>query len=573
MLQAHASQVRVPKAILSMGLGLAVVIANVLTLPSAAVANDEQRSVRVMIVSPEQPGVKQTGGLSHATRDLNASLIEQGYKASILMPGYTGVEIPDLQMTDQSYTVDLDFQDGVPRKRARFGVARAKVGANPTTFLRHLPAIGENYFDLTLAEKNKYPYGPDFQSGEGLGAFAKAAADYIVTQNLDVVILNDWTMGLVAYYLRQAESRGQKIPKIVFAIHNIAHQGRYNASLAKFLGLSAKEMSPQGLEFYGDLSMMKAGIQYSDFTYTVSSEYAKEITTPRNGEGLEGLMHEKMIQNRLTGILNGIITADWDPSKQIAGLEFTFNKSDLSGKAKGKAALQAQMKFSVDPNKPLFVLSSRLADQKGLDYSIPAIEATLRSRSDVQFIVIGDGDQRYADQLSTLNTRFPGRFHFEKFSNEMEKKLMRYGDFFINAPWFEPSGLNQFFAMANATIPIVTNVGGLKESIKDGVNGLKFEVPANEKGLRFDAKLAQAGAEKTFARAADLYQNKPELEAMRKQGLGEDHSWANRIRMKFTSFLKYVLTEGYKTGPFKPTPMKPAKPSKAIGLCEGAFAA
>lgn len=512
-----------------------------LLLASASFAS----SPRILLVSPEQSHIFQTGGLAHATTGLAASLRAEGISAEILMPAYTDMNAGDLHVTGYRSSVRLDWDLGQSNKRSYFSVLSNSDVLNPTLFLRHDNLPGQkNYFDSRPeGDGGKKVYAPDITIGESFGAFAKASADYILAQNYDVVILNDWTTGLIALHLKEAKDRGFKVPKVIFAIHNMAYQGLFPKSLGNFLGLPDKYFGIEGYEFWNKISFLKAGLQYSDMIYTVSNQYAKEIATPRFGAGLDGLIRYKAQQGKVTGILNGIMNEEWEPSRKMEGLEFNFSKQNLSGKARGKASLQAEMGFKQSAETPVFVLTSRLAEQKGFAYLTEAIEAAVKAHNS-QWIVIGDGDATYIDQLKKLEARFPDHVRYRPFSNLLEKKLTRYGDFFVNGAWFEPSGLNQFFALRNGTLPVVSAAGGLMDSVKEGKNGLLFQIHEGLEGQSYDKEATRESAHAVFRKAIALYSDKERVREMRLNAMSEDHSWSNRIQKHFRSLFEYVQNHG-----------------------------
>lgn len=493
---------------------------------------------RVLMVSPEQTGVLQTGGLSHATAGLTASLNQDGVRTEVLMPFFLEMQGAKPVATGETINVGLDYRGGEhPHKSSAFSVHRGGTAANPTIFLRHETAQ-QNYFDNRTNGVGPKFYAPEAHIGESFGAFAKAAAEYILTRNYDVVILNDWTTGLIALHLDEARRAGVKTPKVVFAIHNIAYQGLFPKSLADFLGLDGRHFNAErGFEFWGQMNFLKAGLQYADMIYTVSKQYAQEIATARFGAGLDGVIRQKMMEGRVTGILNGILDHEWDPRREKEGLAHRFSADDMSGKARGKAEMQAEFGLPVRAQAPIFILTSRLAEQKGFEYLVDAIRATAAS-ADAQWIITGNGDAKYVDALKALETQFPERVRYRPFTNHLEAQLTRYGDFFVNGAWFEPSGLNQFFALKNGTIPVVSEAGGLADSVKPGVNGLRFQIVPKADGTGYEIDATSESARRAFQEAIELYRDPARLEQMRRQGMAENNSWTGRIRSEFLGLFR-----------------------------------
>lgn len=495
--------------------------------------------IRVLIVSPEQSGVLQTGGLAHATSGLAISLNTHGVYAEVLMPYYLDMEARDLRDHGERIQVLLDWHQGQAYKTSQFSVLTNVNPRNPTSFLRH-ETNDVNYFD-NRNDGGPKTYGPSFHSGEAFGAFGKAAAEYILRNSYDLVILNDWTTGLVAYHLDQARRAGVRVPKVIFAIHNIAYQGIYPESLSRFLGLNPRDFDPwRGFEFWGNMSFLKAGLQYSDMIYTVSKQYAEEIATPRFGAGLDGLISYKKSEGKVVGILNGILDHEWDPRVARPELPWTFSSEEMSGKYEGKAALQKELGLPVRPDLPLFILTSRLAEQKGFEYLVHVIDAT-SSQFGIQWVISGNGDERYAQNLRELELRFPDWVRYRGFSSLLEAKLTRYGDFFVNAAWFEPSGQNQFFALKNGTIPLVSEAGGLKDSVKDGQNGISFPIEPGPDGQGYDVEKTKSSLIRAIEKALDLFRDRPRLRNMQTNGMTENHSWSSRIEQEFEKLFQQVL--------------------------------
>jgi|GEM_PF-423027 Glycogen synthase len=514
----------------------------------SVVAFASSESPRVLMVTAEKGGVFQTGGLAHAVGGLAQALNEAKISTDVIMPFYLQMSTPkNLSYSPQHIEVGLDYRDGVPHKNSEFLVLKSEGGADKgdTIFLRHNPdSWNKNYFDNRSATKKFY--GPEEIQGEAFGAWSKAVAEYIVRSNYDVVVLNDWHTGLVALYLDMAHQAGHKVPKVIMAIHNMAFQGTYSQSIMPFLGIPDGYFSAErGIEFWGQANFLKAGMQYSNLMYTVSQGYAQEIGTPLFGAGLDGLVRHLQSQFRVTGVLNGIINSQWDPAvKYHEAVQHTFTPADLSGKVTGKAALQKEMGLRVDASVPLFVMTSRVAEQKGFEYLIDAL-AELAPRGGAQFLVAGDGDAAYIARLKELQSRFPDRFQYRPFSEHAEKTFTAYGDFFINAAWFEPSGLNQFFALKNGTLPVLSRVGGLANSIVEGRSGFFFDLKWKEDRSGYDKSATRASLVETIEKASVLFASNPAtIIQMRKNAMTDDNSWKKRVNAEIGNMLKFVLADG-----------------------------
>lgn len=505
---------------------------------------------RVLMVSAEKSGVFQTGGLGHAVEGLAQALNAQGVPTDSLMPFYLQMNTPaNLQYSPQHFQAPLDWRDGVPQRASDFFLLKDASTHGSTYFLKHNPAPGQtNYFDNRSANGRKF-YGPDVTIGEAIAAWSKASADFILSQNYDIVVLNDWHTGLIALYLNMARAQGKKVPKIVMAIHNMAFQGVFSYEFFRFLGIPNKYFTPnEGVEFYGQMNFLKAGMQYSDVLYTVSTGYAKEIATPLFGAGLDGLVRHLQQQKRVTGVLNGILNEQWDPSRKYnPAIEWTFTPEDLSGKALGKAQLQKELNLPVRGDVPVFILTSRVAEQKGYEYLIDAMD-TIAATENVQFAVIGDGDAKYIERLQELQQKYPEKVRYNAFSERLEKQLTAYGDFFVNAAWFEPSGLNQFFALKNGTIPVLSRVGGLADSIQEGKTGFFFNMVWNSDQKSYNKEATRDSLVKSLRQAALVYMQSPtQIRQMRTTGMRIDNSWQKRVKAEILPMFSYALAGGPKT--------------------------
>lgn len=508
---------------------------------------------KILFISAELPGIMQTGGLAAAVDGLATAVANHADKTQVdvLLPYYTSVRNPTRSL-NQAFTSQLDVENGHAHRRATFSLHELQEPRKKTRtlLLQHEPFPSEqNYFDNTHGGYSRKNF-----EGEAFGALNKAQAQYILEQDYDLIILNDWHTSLVALFLQMAKSQGKKVPKVMTVIHNLGYQGNQWEQMLFTLGVPRNYYEPfHGIEAYGQMNFLKAGLQYSDLVLTVSAEYAKEITTKLYGAGLEGVLGELNKDGKLAGMLNGIIHAQWTPSK-IEGerrhdLHWTFNSADLSGKAKGKIALQDEMNLPKATDIPVYVLTSRVAEQKGFEYLIRALDRFL-SEQNVQIVLAGNdgesGRSVYMKQLRRLEEKYPDQFRYRAFSEHLERKLITYGDFFVNTPWYEPSGLNQMYAMLNGTLPIVTKVGGLKESVKETFGYLADVIwNPNKTSIHEKPYLVERTADsiyKTLTRSYVEYSTHPEqIQKKRKLAMRESHSWEDRVAKEFSSILSEKL--------------------------------
>ncbi|WP_346796133.1 glycogen synthase GlgA [Halomonas sp. Bachu 37] len=335
-----------------------------------------------------------------------------------------------------------------------------------------------------LYEREGTPYGGG-SSGYGDGQdegwqdndirfarLSRAAADIALGQaNLDwqpqLLHLNDWACGLAPAYLHW---QGQPVPSI-FTIHNLAYQGIFDASRLDVLGIPHEAFDIEGVEYYGDLSFMKAGIVYASHVTTVSATYAQEITTEKFGCGLEGLLRCKADQGRLSGIPNGIDDS-WDP-RTDSHLAQAFSSNDWRGKRANADYVRRYFGLASGQG-PLFAVISRLVHQKGLDLTIEAAKAIVHAGG--QIVFMGSGERHVEDALRELAIRFPGAIAvYIGFDEYQARCLFAGSDFLLMPSRFEPCGLSQMYAQRFGSLPIAHRTGGLADTIEDGVTGFLFD--------------------------------------------------------------------------------------------------
>ncbi|KAA0012726.1 glycogen synthase GlgA [Billgrantia pellis] len=279
--------------------------------------------------------------------------------------------------------------------------------------------------------------------------------------------LNDWGCGLAPAFLHW---RGQHVPS-VFTIHNLAYQGLFDASRLEPLGIPPDAFHIEGVEYYGKLSFMKAGIVYASHVTTVSATYAQEITTPEFGCGLDGLLRCKAEQGRLSGIPNGIDDS-WDP-RTDAHLVQAFSANDWRGKRAN--AEYVRHRFGLVPSSgPLFAMVSRMVHQKGVDLVIEAAPSIVQAGG--QLVFIGSGEPRVEAELDRLAERFPGAVGvFTGYDEEEARCIYAGSDFLLMPSRFEPCGLSQMYAQRFGSLPIAHRTGGLADTIEHGVTGFLFD--------------------------------------------------------------------------------------------------
>lgn len=496
---------------------------------------------RVLMVASECAGLFQTGGLGHAVSGAFHALNESGVETDLILPRYLKMAEAESAKVGRTYRIGLDWTNGAPAREAKFQTHKLVGSIHRTYLMSHASAEGEsNYFDNRAAGRPHY--GPADLEGEAWGAWSRAVADFILEGRYDLVRLNDHHCALVALFLHQARVEGRRTPRVEMVVHNLAFQGVYPRSIMQVLNLPEHYFDAfDGIEFYGCVNFMKAGLLFSDHSSTVSAQHARELASKRGGAGLDGLIRRLIFEKRFSGLLNGIHTEDWDPS--TAEREFSFSVNDLRGKAHGKALIQKEFGLAVDGEIPLFILTSRVTEQKGFAYLPRAIERFL-ANTDAQIIAIGDGDSEYIGLLKQLELWYPEKFRYRRFDARTEKRLTAYGDFFVNAAWFEPSGLNQLFSLVNGTIPIVSRVGGLADSVNDGETGFLFDIQWSESGDGYESIATSQALHVALQRAAEsfFFENE-KIQEMRRAGMSIDNSWEKRVNEQMIPLFRRILAD------------------------------
>ncbi len=279
------------------------------------------------------------------------------------------------------------------------------------------------------------------------GIFCMAVVELALRLGVDILHLNDWHTALAALFVKEHRLK----IKTLFTIHNLAYQGIFDKSILDLLEIPKKYFQMEALEFYGQVNLLKAGIACSDAITTVSPTYAREILTPEFGCGLDGFLQKH--KEKLSGILNGIDYEAFPPLE------------DMRSKRAAKRAFCKKMGFA-DLSRPLFIMVSRLCEQKGIDLLIETFKKLQNEELDL--FIIGEGDAFYGDALRGLDRRYENFRFFKGYEESLSHEAYLASDFLLMPSRFEPCGLNQFIAMNNAAIPVVHEVGGLKDSVHEG---------------------------------------------------------------------------------------------------------
>ena len=479
--------------------------------------------LKVLFATSEVAPLIKTGGLADVSGALPAALRAIGMDVRVLVPGYKQV-IAHLLQHDVAAT--FDDLPGFPSARLLSGVMPNRV----PLFVLECPSLyqreGGPYQNVTGHDwaDNALRFGLLSRVAAVLGSSASP-----LMWHPDLVHCNDWQTGLTPAYLHFTPGA---VPSIT-AIHNLAFQGIFPAATIQQLHLPPSCFSIDGVEYYGNMSFLKAGLFYADHITTVSPNYAKEIQREELGFGLQGLLATR--SDHLTGILNGIDTDEWDPATD-PHLASRYSSANMGGKAADKEALQGRMGLEVEPDMPLLGVVSRFTHQKGLDLLLEI--APLLTELPVQLAMLGTGDVLMQKTARDLSHRYPGKIGMViGFSEALSHQIEAGADMFVMPSRFEPCGLNQLYSQRYGTPPIVHATGGLVDSVVDCTAATLEDGTAS--GFMFDGMSAE-NLYATIQRAVALYHDKSKWEALRRNCMAKNFSWHNSAEAYRAVYLKVL---------------------------------
>lgn len=462
--------------------------------------------MRVLHVCSELYPLLKTGGLADVMGALPFAQKEIGIDARVVVPGY-----PAMLNGIANTVVVAEFDNFAGHVVLRYGEYNG-VGI----YLIDAPHLywreGNPYHDMWY---NDYTDNyKRFALLAWVGAELATGLDF--WWQAEVVHSHDWHAGLTSAYLA---NKGRPA-KSVFTIHNLAYQGKFSPYHLFEIGLPSHMYHVEGLEFYGEMSYLKAGLYYSDVSTAVSPTYAKEITTPEFSYGLQGLLNTLQWQGRLVGILNGVDAKIWSPN-QDPYLEDHYQVDNLSGKAKNKAKLQAYFQLPQQPDALLFVMVTRLTEQKGVDLLIESAEEIVNHGG--QLVVLGSGAQHLEQGLLYLMDRYPHNVAVKiGYDEVLSHLIIAGGDVILVPSRFEPCGLTQLYGLKYGTLPLVRLTGGLADTV---VHCTQENMAAHKAtGFVFN-DADRGGMLYAIGCAFELWQKQAQWGEVRAVAMAQDFSW------------------------------------------------
>jgi starch synthase len=425
--------------------------------------------VRCLYAASEVAGFAKTGGLADVAAALPQALARRGHECAVLMPLYRAVRRgpQGLEPTGLTFSVPVGGRPvagALWRSTLPGSAVPIYLVEQAEFFERDGPEQGGGLYQFTGADGRPRDY-PDNLARFAFFSRACCEAARFLDLRPQILHLNEWHTGLAAAYQREFyRCQEREGPHILFTIHNLAYQGLFPAQQYPTTGLPWRLFTLDGLEFYGHLSCLKAGIVYADLVNTVSPTYAREIQTATYGQGLHGLLAARGQQ--LYGILNGVDYRLWNPTTDPHLPAPYDTNSVIAGKAACRRALLQQCGLPERAGAPLLGMVGRMVEQKGIDLLIEALPALLDR--DVQLVMLGEGDPAYHRRLHALRARFPeGVAVLRTQDDSLAHLICGAADLFLMPSLFEPCGLVQLYAMRYGAVPVVRATGGLADTVTD----------------------------------------------------------------------------------------------------------
>jgi starch synthase len=511
--------------------------ANVARAPSAAhgaapatappLRTDDGRAVSVVHIVAELAPFARTGGLGEAVKSLAEFQSAAAIQTAIIMPLYRQVHAvaPNLEPVGEPFMVQVGSQQEQARLMQITPDRRTRGRGAPRVYFLDHP----HFFDRPgLYGENGYDY-PDNPRRYAFFSLAALIALPRIAPDAPVILhAHDWHTALASVYLRtyfMADPYYRQV-RPVLSVHNAGFQGQYPPQTMADVGLPWELFTYRHLEWYGKMNFLKGGLTFSDMAVTVSPTHAHELRTPFGGFGLQDTFIG--LRDRFVGIVNGIDQRAWDPAtdKQITT---HYTPETLELKKKCKASLQRIFGLKQRTNIPIFAMSARLTYQKGLDLILGYNDYFAL---DAQFLFLGAGEPRYEAELTELAQRAPGRIACEfNFTDRLEHRLMAGADMCLMPSQYEPCGLTQMRAQRYGTIPVARRVGGLADTIEDGVTGFLFDGYTSEEFMH------------AAVRALDHYHDPEAWRAMIREAMSRDFGW-ERSEARYRDVYRKALHVG-----------------------------
>ena len=491
----------------------------VVNTPPAPLTRPDGTPAPVVHLAPELSPFARTGGLGEAVASLAKYQAASGIPVTVFMPLYSAVrERVEIRPLGPEFAVSV----GPRTETARlYEPAVPHQPGNP----RIVFVESELYFDRPGLYGDDLGDYPD--NARRYAFFARAimvALPRVLAQPPSIIHAHDWQTALANIYLKTEFAAHPYYEGIraILSVHNAGYQGHFPESTMMDIGLPFSLYNHRQLEWWGRVNLLKGGLVFSDLVVTVSPTHAHELRTEKGGFGLDGVF--VALRDRLVGIVNGIDQEIWDPARDTI-IPRRYSSENLAGKKRNRLALQRATGLS-RWQAPIFALTARLVAQKGLDLILgdPGYFAF-----DAQYVFLGHGDARYEMMLTELSERAPSRIAVKlDFTEEFEHLLLAGADMCLMPSQYEPCGLTQMRAQRYGTIPVARRVGGLADTIEDGVTGFLFD------------DYTPADFMRAATRAVDQYHETDAWEEMMREAMARDFGW-ERSASRYLNVYRRVL--------------------------------
>jgi starch synthase len=474
----------------------------------------------ILVAASEAAPLAQAGGLGDVVGSLPPVFRDMGHRVAVVLPAYRHIMEKNLHLE----TVAIGLPVSLGRLNLTADILAGELCPDVPVYL----VRRDEFFDRaqlygsTQGEYNDNRERYIFFS-KSIPALCKAV-DFIP----DVILANDWQTGLVMALLSQGV-----LPQTagVFAIHNLGYLGLVPPDRMESIGLPDAFYTMEGLEYFGQMSLLKAGIVYAQKIITVSPTYAREIQMPEYGLGMAGLMYS--VRDRLHGILNGVDYKIWNPATD-QNIAANYSPRDLSGKVLCKKDLLNEMGLSNDLSEmPLVGMVTRLFDQKGCRLVTEAAEELFAL--DLGLVLLAAGEVSYQQLFTEIQAQHPSRFGLKLgFDSVLSHKIFAGCDMFLMPSLYEPCGLTQMFSLKYGTIPIVRATGGLQDTVVD-----PNETPSSGTGFKFD-RFHKDDLIAAVSRAIDAFRDRKIWQAMMRKAMAQDFSWEHSAKEYIAVFEKAI---------------------------------
>lgn len=474
--------------------------------------------LRIAVVASEASPFVKTGGLGDVAGALPKALAKEGCDVKVFTPKYAQIDETKYELHYESLIGEMGIRVGRHVRSAH--VLRSKLDrSNVDIYFIDCP----HYF----SRRSIYTVDPD--EDERFVFFCKAVIETL--QRLqwapDVIHCNDWQTGLIPVYVKDNYSWDRLFDRTacLMSIHNVAYQGRFGTSIIETAELRRELSAPTGpFEYHGSVSLLKAGIEFSEIITTVSETYAREILTPQYGAGMEEALWPR--RSDLFGVLNGIDEDTWNPQHDHL-IPVHYSAANLSAKEGNKEHLLRQTSIPYRQDTPLIGIVSRLVPQKGLDLVAEAINELMSL--DAQWVILGSGEDYYENLVRAMANALPQKvWCYIGFSNELAHLVEAGADMFLMPSRYEPCGLNQMYSLKYGTVPIVRKTGGLADTVQDWHEYLASGKTIGD-GFSFNDASGFA-LYTTVRRAIETFHDKVTWRKIQLNGMGRDYSWEASAR-------------------------------------------